>query len=400
MKAVDFTQLISPSSSLEAEYGPLAQPPEVQAASMKIAHVVDSMEVGGAETLVAQLCRLQRAEGCDPRVYAVLTLGPLGERMRAEGFAVEANVGRHLPEATRNFYRIFKQARPDVVHLHNPTPTIYGGPAARMAGVASIVSTRHSLVAPPHRLVAELKYAMAATCCDWVAGICEATVSNLKSLHSVPARKIVRVYNGAEPLRRVAREDWPVKDGFTMLYVGRLAPVKNHALLLKAFYAALAASSELRGPELRLWMVGDGSERAALEGLAGQLGITAQVTFWGQQLDVAPFFSAADAFIMSSRSEGLPMSLLQAFSLGLPAIVTDVGGMAEVVRLAQAGFTVTGEAEMAAAILRLAGEAAERERFSKNAEAAFQARFTLPVMAAAYMDLYRETPRARRAVKR
>ena len=197
MKAVDFTQLISPSSSLEAEYGPLAQPPEVQAASMKIAHVVDSMEVGGAETLVAQLCRLQRAEGCDPRVYAVLTLGPLGERMRAEGFAVEANVGRHLPEATRNFYRIFKQARPDVVHLHNPTPTIYGGPAARMAGVASIVSTRHSLVAPPHKLVAELKYAMAATCCDWVAGICEATVSNLKSLHSVPARKIVRVYNGA-----------------------------------------------------------------------------------------------------------------------------------------------------------------------------------------------------------
>jgi glycosyltransferase involved in cell wall biosynthesis len=147
-------------------------------------------------------------------------------------------------------------------------------------------------------------------------------------------------------------------------------------------------------------MVGDGSERAALEGLASQLGIKAQVTFWGQQLDVAPFFSAADAFIMSSRSEGLPMSLLQAFSLGLPAIVTDVGGMAEVVRLAQAGFTVTGEAEMAAAILRLAGEAAERERFSKNAEAAFQARFTLPVMAAAYMDLYRETPRARRAVKR
>ena len=74
---------------------------------------------------------------------------------------------------------------------------------------------------------------------------------------------------------------------------------------------------------------------AAMERLAAELGIAGQVTFWGQQLDVAPFFSAADAFIMSSRSEGLPVSLLQAFSLGLPAIVTDVGGMAEVVRLAQ-----------------------------------------------------------------
>jgi glycosyltransferase involved in cell wall biosynthesis len=152
-------------------------------------------------------------------------------------------------------------------------------------------------------------------------------------------------------------------------------------------------------PGLRLWMVGDGSERQALESLAVELGIDGQVRFWGQQLDVAPFFSAADAFIMSSKSEGLPVSLLQAFSLGLPAIVTDVGGMAEVVRLANAGFTVpaTDAAQMAAAILRLAGSDAEREQFSMNAGAAFHARFTLEAMVDAYMDLYRNTPRARRA---
>ena len=122
-------------------------------------------------------------------------------------------------------------------------------------------------------------------------------------------------------------------------------------------------------PDVRLWMVGDGSERPAMERLAAELGIAGQVTFWGQQLDVAPFFSAADAFIMSSQSEGLPVSLLQAFSLGLPAIVTDVGGMAEVVRLAKAGFTVsaTDPAEMAAAILRMAGSDAERKQFATNA---------------------------------
>ena len=289
--------------------------------------------------------------------------------MREEGFAVQPNVGRHLPDATRNFFRIFKESRPDVVHLHNPTPTIYAAMAARMAGVPSIISTRHSLVAPPRKVVAELKYAVAATFCDWIVGICDATANNLKDIHSVPARKIVRVYNGAVPLNRVAKEEWPPKNGFTLVYVGRLAPVKNHALLLNAFRAALASM-----PDLRLWMVGDGSERGSLESLATELGIAAQVTFWGQQLDVAPFFSAADAFIMSSKSEGLPMSLLQAFSLGLPAIVTDVGGMAEVVRLAKAGYTVpvTDPAEMAAAILRLAGSDAEREQFSTNAEAAFR----------------------------
>jgi glycosyltransferase involved in cell wall biosynthesis len=357
---------------------------------MKIAHIVDSMEIGGAEMLVLLMSRLQREQGHDPSVYAIAGLGPLGEKLRKEGFTVEANLGQHFLGSSRNFYQIFKQARPDVVHLHNPTPTIYAAMPARMAGIPSIVSTRHSLVAPPHRKTVELKYAVAARCCDWVVGICDATVNNLRRLHTVPARKIVRVYNGAAPLQRVAQARWPDKGGFTLVYVGRLEPVKNHALLLRAFSLALASM-----PDLRLWMVGDGSERTALEGLSAELNISAQVKFWGQKLDVAPFFSAADAFIMSSSSEGLPMSLLQAFSLGLPAIVTDVGGMAEAVRLAQAGFTVpvSDPAGMAAAIVQMAGGDAERQRFSANARDAFQSRFTLEAMVDAYMDLYRNTAR-------
>ena len=350
------------------------------------------MEIGGAEILVSQMCRLQREQGHDPSVFAIATLGPLGKQLQQEGFAVQPDMGRHLPDSMRNFFRIFKESRPDVVHLHNPTPTVYAAIAARMAGVPSIVSTRHSLVATPRRKVVELKYAIAATCCDWVVGICDATVSNLKGIHSIPARKIARVYNGTVPIQRVTKENWPQKNGFTLVYVGRLEPVKNHALLLNAFRSALSSL-----PGLRLWMVGDGSQRKMLEALATELGVAPHVRFWGQQLDVAPFFSAADAFIMSSKSEGLPMSLLQAFSLGLPAIVTDVGGMAEVVRLADAGFTVsaTDPAEMAGAILRLAGSGADREQFRMHAEAAFHSRFTLQTMADAYMDLYRNTRRIR-----
>jgi len=369
---------------------------EFLVACMKIAHVVDSMEIGGAETLVSQMCRLQREQGHDPCVYAVLTLGPLGERMRAEGFAVQANVGRHWSDSARNFFNVFKESKPDVVHLHNPTPTVYAAISARMAGVPNIVSTRHSLVAPPRRLLTELKYAVAATCCDWVVGICDATTVNLKSMHCVPARKIVRVYNGANPVLRVAKEQWPPKSGFTLLYAGRLEPVKNHALLLNAFRVALQSM-----PGLRLWMVGDGSERKKMESLATELGLSSQITFWGLQLDVAPFFSAADAFIMSSTSEGLPVSLLQAFSVGLPAIVTDVGGMAEVVRLARAGVTVpiSDPDAMAAAILRMASNNEEREQYAANAKEAFALHFTLQAMVDSYMDLYRNTPRACRASK-
>jgi len=360
---------------------------------MKIAHVVDSMEMGGAEMLVSQMCGLQREQGHEPSVYAVANLGSLGEKMRSEGFTVHSNVGRKLTDATPIFYQHFKQSPPDVVHVHNPTPTIYAAIAARTAGVRSVISTRHSLVAPPHNPVMELKYAIAARFCNWVAGICDATVKNVKQLRTVPARKIVCVYNGAAPLRPVAEQDWPAKSGFTLLFVGRLEPVKNHSLLLRAFQSALKSM-----PGLRLWIVGDGSQRKALEQLAADSDIAGAVTFFGQQLDVAPFFSAADAFIMASKSEGLPVSLLQAFSIGLPAIVTDVGGMAEVVKLANAGITAspTDAGELTQAILQMAANQADREQYSRNAEAAFHSRFSLQSMVKSYMDLYQNPPRANR----
>jgi len=360
---------------------------------MKIVHVVDSMEMGGAETLVSQMCRLQREQGHDVAVYAIAALGALGERMRADGFNVVANIGHHLTDSTLALYRMFRASRPDVVHIHNPTPTIYASSAARLAGTASIISTRHSLVAPPHNRVAEFKYSLAARSCDWIVGICEATAENLKNLRTVPPEKIVRIYNGATPLCRPDTEKLPSKSGFTLVFVGRLQPVKNLGLLLNAFKIAHDSA-----PDLKLWVVGDGSERVALEKLSVELQLSKSVTFWGQQLDVPRFFAAADTFIMSSTSEGLPVSLLQAFSLALPAIVTNVGGMAEVARSANAGVVVPSQdaAAMAAAILQMKTNEAQRMQFSANALAAFHAHFNLKTMVDAYMDLYLDTRRARK----
>lgn len=364
---------------------------------MKIVHVVDSMEVGGAETLVAQMCRLQREQGHEPQVYAIAKLGALGKRMQAEGFRVEAEVGKHLVDSSLGFLKLFRAFRPHVVHLHNPTPTIYAAPAARLAGAASVISTRHSLVAPPRDQVMERKYALAARFCDWVVGICDATMNNVKEAGSAPASKIVRIYNGTVPVVPEPEGQRPVKKGFTLLFVGRLEQVKNLPFLLEAVRDAVAENAGIQ-----LWVVGDGTQRSALEQLSRELGLEPNVTFWGQQLDVARFFSAADAFVMSSVSEGLPMSLLQAFSIGLPAMVTDVGGMAEVVRFAEGGVVVpvTDSREMTAAILRLAQSGDERQRFAANAKVAFQAHFTLEAMVESYAKLYRNTKRAGRIAPR
>ena len=183
------------------------------------------------------------------------------------------------------------------------------------------------------------------------------------------------------------------KNRFTLLYVGRLQPVKNLGCMLEAFHGALKQL-----PDIELWVLGDGVQRTELEQKSAALGLEANVRFWGQQLDVAPFYASADAFIMSSISEGLPMSLLQALSVGLPVIVTDVGGMAEVARLSRAGAVVpvSDTGAMAAAIVQMALNPEQRQTFSQDGAAAFQSHFTLPVMVDEYMRLYRNTPRARR----
>jgi glycosyltransferase involved in cell wall biosynthesis len=352
---------------------------------MKIAHIVDSMEVGGVETLVAQMCSMQRSLGHELIVLVIGSVGPLGQRMLSEGFDVRApSVGR-LPGAVWKYYRILSQLHPDVVHLHNPTPTSFASIAAKAAHVPCVVSTRHGLAGKPRRRMTELKYGFSARFCDRIVGICDATVMNLKEAHPSQSKKMVRVYNGILPIAMPPRDRWPSKQGFTFLYVGRLATVKNLGFLVEAFRMALQTDSALR-----LWLVGDGSDRQALEELARKQGVASAITFWGEQLDPAPFFSAADAFIMSSTSEGLPISLLQAFSIGLPAVVTDVGGMAEAVRLTEAGLVVSKDnpACMSEAILRLAGSAREKALYGKNALVGFEAHFTLSAAVAAYEELY------------
>jgi glycosyltransferase involved in cell wall biosynthesis len=355
---------------------------------MKIVHVVYSLEMGGAESLVAQLCRLQRANGHQVSVCAYSNVGTLGESIRGAGFRIDLLGEASLFATMFRCYKLFRQLRPDVVHCHNPAPTIQAAMAARLTGASRILSSRHSLVAPPYNKIEEIKFNLFALFCDWIVGICDATCENLRHTPLAPRSRIVRVYNGTDRIDPEPPLQKPPKRGFTLLFVGRLVEIKDLPVLINAIALALPFV-----PDLNLWLVGDGSSRAELEDLANRLGITEQVSFWGERLDVARFFSAADVYAMSSVSEGLPMSLLQAMSIGLPALVTDVGGMAEVVRNSNCGLRVpVGDpAAMADAIVQMASNSEVLAEFSANARAAYNANFTLEKMDAAYMQLY--TPR-------
>lgn len=351
---------------------------------MRIVHAVYGMEMGGMEVLVAQLCRLQRAQGHDVAIFAYSRLGVLGEQLAAEGFEIYVPGEAHPLQTMWRYFKCFRAQKPDVVHCHGIAPTIHATLGARLLRVSRVISTRHRVEFFPYDRIGEIQYNLMGWFCHWVTGICETTCEQLRSGTLACKGKIVRVYNGMDA---VPPTDYTAlgKNGFTVLFVGRLMPEKGLETLIKAI--ALARG---KAPTLKLWIVGDGRMRDQLRKLAEELSIEEHVRFWGQHLNPAPFFSAADVFAMSSINEGLPLSLIQSMSLGTPSVVTDVDGMGEVLRLTGGGILVpVGDIEeFGKALIALAQRPELRRKLSDCALAGYRAHFTFQRMAEDYMKLY------------
>jgi glycosyltransferase involved in cell wall biosynthesis len=350
---------------------------------LRIVHVVDSMEMGGAEKLTATMCRLQRDRGHTASVHCLYVVGVLGEELQAEGFEVILHRSRSFFLLMHCLYRTFRHSRPDVVHCHNATATILAALPARLAGVKTVIATRHGLVKPPYLLRRELKFALASRWCDWIVGVCEGTRTNLLAAPFAARDRIIHIYNGASPadIRAVPRQ----KSGFTLLYVGRLAPLKDLATLLHA-----VALTRPHHPSVQLWIVGDGPLEPSLRKLSDELGLKECVTFFGEQADVSPFLLAADLFVSSSVTEGLPVSLLEAMSVGLPALVTDIGGMGEIARLSGAVTLVpSSDPEgMAGALCSAVARRQELPRMGKLASHCYEQYFRPERMLDDYLTLY------------
>jgi L-malate glycosyltransferase len=364
-------------------FTPVARAQAERAAPLNIVHVADSMEMGGAEKLTATFCRLQRDRGHTASVHCLYAVGVLGEELRNEGFEVVLHRPSGLIHLMRSLYKSFRRSRPDVVHCHNATAAIIAALPARLAGVKTVIVTRHGLVKPPYQMRRELKFALASRWCDWIVGVCEGTRANLLAAPFAARDRIIYIYNGAWPadLRAVPQP----KKGFTLLSVGRLAPPKDHATLLQA----LALTRALHR-DVQLWIVGDGPLELSLRKLTGELGLSEWVTFFGEQADASPFMLAADLLVSSSVTEGLPVSMLEAMSVGLPALVTDVGGMGEIARLSGAVTLVrSSDPEgMAEALCDAVARRQELPKMGQLARHCYERYFRPERMLDDYMSLY------------
>ncbi len=354
---------------------------------MRIAHVLDSLEVGGAERLVVELSRLQKRAGHEVAIHT-FAKGPLEQDL------LDADVPIVLhPRAPRIRppISLFQSLRRgvDVVHCHNTWTTVMSAAPARLAGARVVVSTRHGRSS--HAPRREGKFWLAARFCDRVVAVSkEAYQSFLSDRFALP-EKLLTIQNGTAALP--AEQDHLVDtlaEGFVLCTVGRLVDVKDHKSLLHAF-----AIVHREVPDAKLWMIGDGPERRALETLADELAIRHAVLFAGYRRNIGSWLRKTDLFVLSSTSEGLPVALVEAMAAGIPSLVTEVGGMPEIVRHAGAGVVVPPSRPdvLARAIIDLAHRRHDLPALGAASRRYYEEHLTLERMADRYMAVYEGSER-------
>jgi glycosyltransferase involved in cell wall biosynthesis len=207
--------------------------------------------------------------------------------------------------------------------------------------------------------------------------------------------RIKVIYNGIDPdafppsdaaSRAQARELIGVGENTPLvMQVARFHPVKDHETSVRAFARVVEAM-----PEAQLCLVGDGQERAATEALAAELGIHDHVLFLGTRSDVDKLIPAADVFVLSSLSEGVSVTLLEAMATGLPIAATGVGGNPEVVEHGMTGLLSPrgDDRALAANLVTLLQDPAQRQAFGRAGRARLLDMFTQERMHREYADLY------------
>jgi glycosyltransferase involved in cell wall biosynthesis len=278
---------------------------------------------------------------------------------------------------------IIREVTPAVVHVHSAKAALLGRVAALGLGVP-VVYTVHGWAfkkgAPPvRRAVAWLGENLLARASDEVICVSESEARLARSALLLQPRSLRVIPNGI-PDERVAANRRDMRLAAVM--VARFQEPKRQDLLLRAMLHVTQP--------LELRFVGDGPCRAAMQRLAAELGIASRVRFLGERPDVAALLAAADIFVLVSDHEAMPLSVIEAMRAGIPAIASDVGGMAELVEHGVSGLLLRDARpeSIGAALASLMADSGLRARMGAAARARFLARHQDSRMIAAIADTY------------
>lgn len=365
---------------------------------IKLYHVISDTNIGGAGTLL-----LNYLANADRSAFDITVVLPrdsaLKTRIAALGIPViETEHGRDRSferGATAEFRRIFREAKPDIVHTHS---SFSAKLAAWQVGIGARIYTRHSVFPPPRKLTTfpgkQISGLVNNTLSTHIIAVAQAAADNLTDT-GVDPRKIEVIVNGVEPMvpptaeaRRALRASLGFADEhFVVGMSARLEAVKGHRYLLDA--AARLAEAE---PEMRVLIIGTGACEAELKAQAEQLGIADRVCFAGFVTGVADYVGSMDLVVNCSfGTEATSLALAEAMSLSRPIVATTYGGNPYMVEDGVNGYLVPiKDAEaLAEAILRVRRDPAQYAALCRGARVRYEERFTAAAMTRRMEALYR-----------
>ena len=359
---------------------------------IRVLRLIARLNIGGPALHVTHLAR-----GLNPAKFETrLVTGQIGpgegdmsDLARGLDWDIIPEMGRELvPLADAitliKLWRLMRKWRPHIVHTHTAKAGAVGRIAARLAGVPIIVHTFHGhtfrgywgIVGSWGTVMAEQLLGRLA---DRLIAVSDQVRNDLIQFRIAVPDKIVTIPLGIDlaPFAAQSRR----KDKHTIGIVGRLVPIKNHALFLQ-----MARQLVADGFNGDFMIVGDGALRTALEKDAADL--KGRLTFTGWRRDLPHVYADLSMVVNTSLNEGTPVALIEAMAAGLPVVATAVGGVPDLVRHGETGWLApSGDAVALANGVRAA--LCDDGTVPRRAQAEVLQRFSKEKLVANIEDLYK-----------
>lgn len=365
---------------------------------IRVGIFIDTFNIGGAETVAINLAKQLSTESGYQPVIIHFDAAAISER------CLQLNI-QQLMAPARKYYkktytllffawafrRFLKEHNIDVLHTHLFGPIIASAPATWLSGIPHI-GTLHDTYTIEERPARIHMLRLAVRLKTKLIVVSQQMENYYRQQANFAPDAITNIYNGVLPNtcnetdRQVTRQSLDIGENeVVVICVARLVQLKRHDILIKAI-------SKLNGDvKIRLLIVGDGPGRQKLEALSQALGLNERVIFLGERDDVALLLNAADIFTLTSDTEGLSCSILEAMAANLPLLATNAGGNYELIRQGGNGFLVDKESsnQVAEKLDQLIQDPQIRKRFGKASSMIVQEKFDWNKTFSQYKKLYR-----------
>lgn len=347
--------------------------------NIKVLHIHGSADIGGAEKIVFDILRKMDRGLFEIRVLFDCASGPMMSYYRSEGIDILGSGG-----VIRDSLFVRKY-NPDIIHLYGLKVNLKWRLFLKLIGFKCVVGSILGLTNKQSIGFWRVKLDV------WTARFLTVYVSNSKKVadylkaKGFPAEKLSVIYNGVEvdkykSLSVERREDLKKHlgiplDSIVISCVANLRPVKGHIFLIDAL-------SALRELNFSAIMIGDGTLRDSLIEYSIKKGLNDKTKFLGQRFDIPELLSITDIFVLSSLSEGMPLSIMEAMASGLPVVATNVGGVSELVIDGETGLLVPPRMPklLAEKIRLLMNNEALRNTMGLKGQVRVKDNFTLEIM--------------------